>query len=118
MTNQNEQPKCIIWFKVYCGFMALMYLFIIVFGLVLLVFPEQLEMNRIEALVTGFACLVVGLVLFIPFLMGIFLKPKPWVWIFDIVLICIGFTSCLTLAFSIPLFIFWIKPDLKAYFGR
>jgi hypothetical protein len=34
------------------------------------------------------------------------------------VLICIGMNSCCLLPASIPLLIFWIKPETKTYFGR
>ncbi len=60
----------------------------------------------------------IGLGLAVPFTMGAILKPRPWVWIFDLVLICIGMTSPCCMPASIPLLIFWIKPETRAYFGR
>jgi hypothetical protein len=48
-----------------------------------------------------------------------FLLPaRPWVWIYDLVVICLGMTSACFLPATIPLLIFWIKPEVKAYFGR
>ncbi|WP_211325572.1 hypothetical protein [Roseimicrobium gellanilyticum] len=44
-------------------------------------------------------------------------SPRPWVWAYSRVLICIGFTGC-TLPFFIPLLIFWLKPEVKAYYGK
>ena len=49
--------------------------------------------------------------------MGPFLPRKRWAWIFGFVPICIGFTSICTLPFCIPLLIFWLRADTKAYFG-
>jgi hypothetical protein len=40
------------------------------------------------------------------------------VWVYDIVLICLGMTSVCCMPVTIPLLIFWIKPDAKAWFGR
>ena len=39
---------------------------------------------------------------------AIFLPPRPWVWIYDLVLIAIGFMSCCILPFSVALLIFWL----------
>ena len=49
---------------------------------------------------------------------GIFLPPRLWVWIYGIVLIAVGFTSACCIPFCVPLLIYWLKPEAKAYFGR
>jgi hypothetical protein len=33
-------------------------------------------------------------------------------------MMAIGMTSCCFLPFLIPLLIYWLKPETKAYFGR
>ena len=38
------------------------------------------------------------------------------IWI--TVLIAIGLTSCLTIPAALPLLLYWIKPEAKAWFGR
>jgi len=48
----------------------------------------------------------------------LFLRPKPWVWIYDLVIICMGMTSACFLPAAIPLLIYWLKPEVKAHFGR
>jgi hypothetical protein len=45
-----------------------------------------------------------------------FLPKRRWVWIYDLVLICLSFTGC-CIAFGIPLLIFWLKPETKAFFN-
>ena len=58
------------------------------------------------------------LFLFVLSLMGIFLKPRPWVWIFSFAMICLGMTSACFLPACIPMLIFWIRKDVKEYYGR
>ncbi|MGB7159266.1 MAG: hypothetical protein WBD40_14450 [Tepidisphaeraceae bacterium] len=47
-----------------------------------------------------------------------FLPRRPWVWIYDLVLICLGLTSICCMPATIPLLIFWLKPEAKAWFGK
>lgn len=46
------------------------------------------------------------------------LGPWPWLWTYDLVIICLGMTSTCILPASIPLLIFWLKPETKRYFGK
>jgi hypothetical protein len=39
-------------------------------------------------------------------------------WVYDLVVICVGMTSFCCMPVCIPLLIFWIKPEVRAYFGR
>ena len=52
------------------------------------------------------------------FVASFLLPPRPWAWIFHLVLICIGMTSGCTLPASVALLIFWLKPETRVYFGR
>jgi hypothetical protein len=54
----------------------------------------------------------------IPYAMGPFVKGKSWGWVFGIVLIAIGMTSCCLWPITIPLLIQWIKPEMKRAFGQ
>ena len=36
-------------------------------------------------------------------------------WVYGIVVIALGIATCYFFPFSIPLLIFWIKPEVKAY---
>ena len=66
------------------------------------------DMPPIVALFAGFVFLGMGLVLLVVSLLGIFLKPRPWVWIYSLVLICLGMTSPCFLPICIPLLLFWM----------
>jgi hypothetical protein len=112
-------PPVVMWFKVYCVAMALLYLLTIgLSAIFFLMDPEDLEMSRIEAMVMGTMLAGLGFVLLLMFIAGLVLPRRPWVWVYDVVLIGLGMTSCLTLPFCIPLLIFWLKPEVKVLYGR
>lgn len=113
------RPPVVFWFKVYAGVLCLLYLLLGGFGLVLLgVDPAELEMPSGEARVMGAVFLVLGFLLFAACLLPFLVPPRPWVWVYDLVVICLGLTSACFLVICIPLLIFWLKPEAKAYFGR
>lgn len=47
-----------------------------------------------------------------------FLPRKPWAWTYGVVAICAGTTCGCWIAASVPLLVYWLKPETKAYFGR
>lgn len=115
----GDDPSVIFWFKVYSLALAGVYLLCTAGSIaMMLVDPATLDMGRTEQLIFGGLLGAIGAVLFVPFAAAPFLPRRPWVYVLDIVLIAIGMTSpCCVLA-SLPLLIFWIRPDTRAAFGR
>lgn len=109
-------PPVILWFKVYAGFMSFLYALCAVLAVVIMIFTPDME--TMEAFIVGGILLAISGPLLVAYLLAIFIRPARWVWILDIVLIGIGLTSCLTIPACIPLLIYWLKPETKAYFGR
>lgn len=116
----NEvDPPVYLWFKIYSALFALLYLVVALAGGGLIATATRSPSGNLnETTLMGIVYLVIGLVLFVPYVAAPFLPKKPWVWIFDLVLICIGLTSPCCMIASIPLLIFWLKPEAKALFGR
>ena len=113
------RPPAVRWFYVYSAVLCVVYLAVAAFCLpFFLVEPAELEMGKTEAVIIGVMMLVMGLVFFVLFLMPFFLPRKPWVWVFNLVLICIGMTSACFLPACVPLLLFWLKPEAKAWFGK
>ena len=112
--------KTFFWYRIYCGFMSALYLLVSGLGAFLVIFalmnPENVEST--EQLITGAIYLAVGVVLLIVFALGLLLPRKPYHWIYGIVLIALGLTSCCLWPATIPLLIFWIKSETQAYLGR
>ena len=97
-----------------------MYTFCIALGVCLAFFPDfsaKITDDENPA-VTGWILLVAGILFLVASALPFFLKPKPWVWVYDLVIICSGMLSTCLIVASIPLLIFWIKPETKKYFGR
>ena len=120
----SPAPGVVTWFRIYCGALALVYLALLVGGIAFLffgAFADHLESEEMpRAFLVGYAAvlMVLGAVFAAAFAYGAFLPPRPWAWIYGIVLIAVGFTSACCLPFSVALLIFWLKPEAKAWFGR
>lgn len=115
----NQPPKVLLWFKFYSGFLCLLYLATAAFSLfIIFADPSDIDMSALEARIMGPILLIVGVVLFVVCLLPLILRPRPWLWIYDLVVICIGMTSACFLPVCIPLLIFWLKEDTKRYFGK
>ncbi|HEX8144020.1 MAG TPA: hypothetical protein VF553_15580 [Pyrinomonadaceae bacterium] len=112
-----------VWkgFVAYCIFMALLYLFVAAIGGALLYLAQGSMAGGkdvAELRIQGVIFLFVGIALVIPYAIGPFVKGKSWGWVYGIVLIAIGLTSCCLWPATIPLIIHWVKPEMKAFFGQ
>jgi len=115
----ENPPGVILWFKVYALCMAGLYVLCAGLSIMLLfIDPAEVEMDPVEARITGTFVLVMSLGLIVVFLIPLFSQPRPWLWIYNLVLICLGLTSCCLWPATIPLLINWLKPEAKACFGR
>jgi len=111
--------KTFFWYRVYCAVLVILYLSVTAAGIALAVFqPEIPDYKPQELLIMGIVYALVGAFFFLVFVVALFLPPKPYNWIVGIVMMAIGMTSCCFLPFVIPLFVFWIKPETQAFFGR
>jgi MFS family permease len=66
--------------------------------------------------IVGGTVVLVGLVLAALFGAGPLLPRRSWAWVFGLVLIVIGMGSMCCLPATVPLLIWWLKPETKAYF--
>ena len=114
------RPGVVVWFKVYASCMLALYILVAVGGVFLLAFSADIagpEKSAPELQLMGAIYGMMGVVFSILFGIGMFVPRRTWGWIYSIVLICLGLTSCCTLPACIPLIIFWLKPETKSYFG-
>ncbi len=116
--TSSATPKAVFWFRVYAGCMAGIYALCalaapLVFFAGTRAAGEQGMVLKIQAV----ALLLVGLAFAIAFALVFVFPRKHWAWIYGLVLICIGMTSCCILPAAIPLLIFWLKPEVKSWFN-
>lgn len=101
--------------------MSVMYVVVFGAGIVMMLMHKQLadeETSAIFWMAYGAFIAFLGLALDGVFVAALFLPAKPWVWVYHLVLICLGLSSVCCLPVCIPLLIQWLKPDVRAYFGR
>ncbi|HEX6126483.1 MAG TPA: hypothetical protein VFZ23_13995 [Pyrinomonadaceae bacterium] len=111
--------KTFFWYRIYCTVLAVLYLAVAVFGVFLAVVqPSTPRYDPAELQLMGWIYAILGIVFFIVFAIASLLPAKPYNWIVGIVMLAIGMSSCCLLPAVIPLFIFWIKPETQAFFGR
>lgn len=111
--------KTFFWYRVYCAVLSLLYLATIVLGVFLLIYqPPTREYDSQQIVIVSVAYIIFGAIFLIASTIALFLPPKPYNWIVGIVMLAIGMTSCCFLPAVVPLFIYWMKPETKAFFGR
>jgi hypothetical protein len=111
--------RVFFWYRVYATLMALLYAGLAALGVfILLLAPQANRRDEADPVLVGGIYAILGAIFFVPFAAALILPKKPWTWIYHIVLICLGMTSCCLLPFTIPLLINWLKPETKALFGR
>ncbi|MEM7700031.1 MAG: hypothetical protein AAF236_16670 [Verrucomicrobiota bacterium] len=125
MNTLPPKPKVVTWFKVYAWVLAVIYLILILAGVFLALMPsldffdgEIPEADLAMMPILGGVYVVFGLLFLVAFVIGIFTDRQRGAWVYNLVLICIGMTSGCFIAASVPLLIFWLKPECKAYYGR
>lgn len=112
--------KTHFWYRIYCALYAILGLLTICFGLLffsgLMPTPADFDVQQIK--LTSAFYVIAGLIVFGIYAVALFLPPKPYSWVLGIVLIIFQMTNCLLLPFLVPLLIYWLKPETKAFFGR
>lgn len=118
MTPAREMPEVVKWFKVYCGFMCLLYVGVAAASLIFfLVPPAELDMPAAGARFMGVIFLVIGFTLFVLFLLPFLVGRVRWMWGYGIALIAIGMTSACCVLACVPLLIFWVRPGVREYYA-
>ncbi len=132
-----SRPVVVVLYRAWCGLILIVYLaFAIQEGMTLAgkvpprlgpiadlishndpALHAQLSAEERENSFIGLALAIVGAILFGT---GLFFCPRAsWAWMWGIVAIIVSvFPLCVSMAGAIPLFIFWLKPATKQYFGR
>ena len=117
-TAPGEPPKVVFWFKMYAGLMAFMFALVTIAGIVMLAAPLGLpEEDGVPVAILGGVYLMMGLMFLGATLVPFFAGQRSWAWVYNLILIALGMTSC-TIVFSIPLLIYWIKPETREYYGQ
>ncbi|GAB5402296.1 MAG: hypothetical protein Aurels2KO_05270 [Aureliella sp.] len=113
-------PKVWIWYKVYCGFMTLLYLMCFIVGIFLLLSANEIAsveptdpplVIKIQGIVLG----AIGVTFTTLFGTGLFLRPSKVAWYVGFATIGIGMTSACCLPATIPLLIFWLKQETRLF---
>lgn len=114
----KNSPSVWKWQVSYCVLLAAMYLVVALMAWYLKGHPEMIP-DKHRDLNGAVSYIYFSVFIFLAFLysIGPFLPRRPWVWVYHLVLICFTMTSCCCIPLAIPLLIFWIKPETRAFFS-
>lgn len=116
----QEKPKVVTWFTAYAVFMAAVYAVCGAVGVLSLVASEQQirswEAEPADVRLQGGFLLVLGFIFMPAFGAAPLLPRRKWVWVYDLVLVAIGLTSMCCWPATIPILIYFVKPETRAWF--
>lgn len=101
------------WYVAYAVAMAVLYLLVAVGGGFVFAATTRGE-DQIQGVIMG----VIGLPLAILYGVAPFLRKTSSTYTFHLVLIGIGLTSACCIPACLPLLLYWLKPETKAFFGK
>jgi hypothetical protein len=112
--------KTFFWYRIYCAVMLLVYLAGAGLGVFIVMFSGEAGSagEQEEAFIIGMVYLIIAPIFALIYVVALLLPRKPFNWIVGIIMIAIGMTSCCFLPATIPLLIYWLKPETKTHFGR
>jgi hypothetical protein len=114
----SSPPSVVVWARVYAIAFAFMYLLCIVGGILLVVMGESFGgRDSGETVVQGAIMAIVGVPLMVVSFIAALAPRKKWGWVMNVVLMGLGCSSCMCMPAAIPLLIFWLKPEVKAWYG-
>lgn len=106
-------------FVAYCISLDLVYGLLVIGGVALAMFSGSAEPHeQQELLFTGLFMSVFTLPFFLATLVAPFLPQKKWVYMYHLIMIAIGISSCLWWPIVIPLLIKWVKPETKQWYEQ
>ena len=114
----GTKPDVVFWFRVYAAVMGAMGvltgLLIMAMGVLAMTAnePGADDVPMWLFVMIGVMAIATSAIYWLPFYFG----NRPWVWTYSLVVICLGMGSC-TIVAALPLLIYWLKPETKAYFG-
>jgi hypothetical protein len=116
--GEGGTPPVWPWQVAYCATLAVVYLLMGILGVVMLAFASNIpNQDPLEGQITGAIYVALGFFFFALFAAAPFLPKQQWAWVYHIVLICLGMTSICCLPITVPLLIYWLKPETKRFFS-
>lgn len=118
----SRAPAVVKWYKAYCMMMVILYFIGMIGGVALLAYRPTIaasapELSMTEITIRAIVLIIACFVMFVGTIAALVLPPLPWTWIYHLVNIGLGLSGCCFFV-TIPLMIYWLKPETQEYFGR
>ncbi len=113
-------PSVVLWARLYATALGLLELLAAVIGVALLAMGAEGASAPGEELIRqalGGVYLVLGLSLAGVCAWAALAGRRKYAWYLHLVLMILGCTSCACLPFGVPLIVYWLRPETKAWYG-
>lgn len=118
----TERPGAVTGYVVYLILMIVIYAIVALMGIAFFVEPAMFASGQtndpMEMIIIGGVYAAMGLLLIGVYALPFFVGRRSWAWIYGIVLIAFGLTSCCLWPFLIPLIVYYVKAPARAWYGR
>lgn len=123
-----KRPAVCFWLKAYCAAMLILLGVVVALAMMMIVTPETLlkdetafRQNPAAATMMMrtfgvFFAMIFGLPM-LPLLAAIVWPRGQWAWYVGIMAIVAGFFTVIGWVATLPLLLFWNRPEVKAYYG-
>ena len=112
-----QRPAVLPYYNAFCAAMVLLYVFTVGLGVFLLAIASDLQgSDKEDVIISGIACIITGIPLAIGYAIVPFLRRSRNAWYAGVAAIGLSCSSCCCMPVGIPLLIYWLKPETKAYF--
>lgn len=120
--GDERAPEGVVYFRVYAAIVAVLYGMLTLAGGGMVIAPLLLDKSATAGAEIGFYFAgafygALGLAHLIPTLIALFAGRRPWVHILGIVVLGLGMLNLCCLPVLIPLFIVWMKPETRRWYG-
>jgi hypothetical protein len=119
LPQSKTGSRTYFWYRMLCSITVVSGAVWAIIGLIAVIGSfNQTGKEAADAFTGGVFMLFSGGIPALLFLLGVIFPPRPWSWIFGILLLVLALLSCVFAPFAVALLIFWMKRETQIYFGR
>jgi hypothetical protein len=120
--SEEKAPEAVLYFRIYAVIVCIIYGLFTLAGGGMVVAPLFLDHSKAADAEIGFLFAGalyggIGLLHLVPTLVALFGGRRPWVHVVGIIVLGLGMFNICCLPILIPLFVVWMKPETRRWFG-
>ncbi|MEZ5424641.1 MAG: hypothetical protein R2747_00120 [Pyrinomonadaceae bacterium] len=119
LAESKTGPRTYFWYRMLNSAVVVFGIFLAVIGLLAIIGSfNETGQQAADAFAGGIFFLVTGGIPGFLCFFGVVFPPRAWSWYYGLFILILATLSCGLAIFSVPLLIFWVKPETQFFFGR